>query len=355
MIEIGPVSCETYEDLALYLSSFPDEKRSPGEWKDRFLLWWEKNPAFSPEVERGWVLTAEGKIAGFIGNIPTFFQWHGKTVLACNATTWRVSPPYRKHSLPLFFKLLNASQHTVLFVTTPSPAVAEMLKVLKFAPVPREEDRYSVLVVNRANVIRSVLAQASVPAWALSAISPLFRFFPAGGERSFVRADSFQVQRLTQADSSFDKLWELKRNAFAHTAVRTADVINWYCFAEKHYEKFLFGCFREGELKAYLILAEDFGGRCRALRCLDLWGDLERAGVLQTMLKEVWEFARAGSFDLVYFPHYSISLGRAFGSLSFVSRRYRERSQYFKIDPERCESLEAKNSYLSDLHGDVGL
>ena len=110
--------------------------RPPGRL--RLGHWWERNPSFSEDFPRGWVLRAEaGAIAGFLGNIPRLFRSHGHDRRVFCATTWRVLPPYRNSSLRLYAAHVAAGKRTLLFNTTANASAARVLEYLKYQSLPK--------------------------------------------------------------------------------------------------------------------------------------------------------------------------------------------------------------------------
>ena len=63
---IGP---SDYARLADFLIEFGDKPL--GYWMDRFDLWWDKNPAFNGNNERGWIIQDGEIFGGFIACIPS--------------------------------------------------------------------------------------------------------------------------------------------------------------------------------------------------------------------------------------------------------------------------------------------
>ena len=47
-----------------------------------FDLWWTSNPAYTPQIPRGWVLENDTTLVGFIGNIPVKFLVSGAGEIA---------------------------------------------------------------------------------------------------------------------------------------------------------------------------------------------------------------------------------------------------------------------------------
>jgi hypothetical protein len=66
---------------------------------------WTNNPAyreFKGKLPMGWVLeSAEGAVAGYLGNVPLNYELDGKRLLAATTRAWVVDTPYRSYSLLL--------------------------------------------------------------------------------------------------------------------------------------------------------------------------------------------------------------------------------------------------------------
>ena len=64
-------------------------------WPPLFELWWTLNPAYTPEIPRGWVLEKDRSIVGFIGNIPVRFLVGDTVKIAYRSNSWYVDPSVR--------------------------------------------------------------------------------------------------------------------------------------------------------------------------------------------------------------------------------------------------------------------
>src|SRR5204862_2980909 len=98
----------------------------------------------------------------------------------------------------------------------------------------------------------------------------LFQAIRLRGLESSRRAD---VRELTRADETFDDLWQRTRTRWANTNVRTAQMVNWYCFAKQPAEKRLFAYLEGGELLGYMVLLVKGDAGRRLMECVDVWID----------------------------------------------------------------------------------
>ena len=87
MAKLRLVTPEDYGALCAMLSAFHWEGMTPMPWEERLRHWWEGNPAFHPDWERGWVLDDGEKLVGFLGSVPRRVALDGQVTLSANATT----------------------------------------------------------------------------------------------------------------------------------------------------------------------------------------------------------------------------------------------------------------------------
>jgi hypothetical protein len=98
------------------------------QWMKRMAYWWDENPFANAHPCRGWVLRDEGRIVGYLGTIPTFYedmQWQPTPALI--ATTWAIAEEHRNAALAMGMMLQRQSRTALLIDTTPSPEVQALL------------------------------------------------------------------------------------------------------------------------------------------------------------------------------------------------------------------------------------
>jgi hypothetical protein len=368
VLEIYPVAPDQYTDLSVFLSEFPDETRPVNFWVRRFNRWWDSNPAFAPDTQRGWVLRQSGGIVGFLGMVPSKFQLLGEETRAFSTTTWRVSPKYRNHSLQLFAKMMRTAKNSVLFCTTSNDHVEKMLQPLRFQPIPRLENnsiadsvKRSAIITDSGNFLRAkarrklhseLLGKMVVPP-----LIPALRVFQACRFGNSLTKDVASVKQVKSADSLFDRLWARTKNGYLNTNVRTADVLNWYCCfqdTDTDYEKELFGYFRNKELLGYGIFWRRQREQLRVLECLDLWVDPDEEQAIPSLVSFARAYACENALDLVVFPDFTRTLKESLARLGLLRLPFPRRREYFKADAQISTEINASNSYLV-FQGDHGL
>ncbi len=366
MVETVAVTPAEYDKASQFLSahmSYRGKGQSPPFWLNRLRWWWDGNPAFSEEFERGWLLRDSGAIVGFLGVIPTRFQLSGTVISVLNSTTWCVLPQHRNASLTLILKQISLAKRTILFNTTPNERVDAVIRALNFKLLPRDSSvgdalTNSFVVVNATNALRLKLKLAANPlspvlAPAAAPLAKLWQFLrlrkPAGPS---ARLD---VRPVTEADASFDRLWERTQRAYSNTNVRTADVINWYCFQNRDFAKTVVGCFDGGELLGYAVVGAAHDLKLSVLECLDIWADPTATRAPDSLIHAVAEHGRRMKCDLVLFPHLSAAVRTRLQELRLFQGSPHIRKEYFKAAPSIGDQLHEHNSYFSLLQGDYGL
>ena len=338
-----------YPRLAHFAATFDDETRDEKFWFQRFGLWWDENPSFREGVPRGWILWDEGEIKGFLGNVPNEFLLNGKTVTALSTTTWRVLPTHRNHSLKLFFAAMRAAKGSIFFDTTPSPDAVAVVKGLKFELFPYNANPVkSFIVVNAKRVLQSRGLGAA--AW-LGA--PALRLGQSVRLRLGGAAERMSVRLLTQADASFDHLWQRTKNRYANTNVRSAAAINWQSFGTAASRKFLFGCYNGERLVGYLIATRGVRNELKVAACVDVWLDPEFSSALGNLLQFVRGWAGQEGIDVIEVPHFDVPLGRQLGALGLFQRSFSGEQQAYYKAPD-VGALDPAATYLS-MQGDRGL
>ena len=160
-VELLEVTQNDYDSLcSLFIIS--GDKRGIPFWHERFRLWWDNNPACGENVEKGWILKDGQQIVGFLGNVPSLFQFNGEKTLVYNTTMWEVLPEYRNKSMQLLFSFLKAAKNTIFFCTTPSDEVEKILNRLKFQTLPRDVNDRSVVLINPKNFLKSRLGKKPI-------------------------------------------------------------------------------------------------------------------------------------------------------------------------------------------------
>jgi hypothetical protein len=206
-----------------------------------YLDWitlWRSNPVYE-ELRRqfpiGWVLeTAEGEIAGSIGNIPLACHFRGRNLRAAAACDWVVDPPYRSSSMYLLDRFMSQND-TDLFMTTTASANSERaLKMFEWSRVPAGAwDKSAFWVTNYPGFAKSVLNLKSVPmpellSYPVSAAllcRDIFKHNETG-----LNGSNSELELCSSFDNRFDDFWgELKQqNDNILLPYRSRETLEWH-------------------------------------------------------------------------------------------------------------------------------
>jgi hypothetical protein len=354
MPNIQIVDPSIYDALALFLSTSEIPVEPVELYHQRFRLWWEENPAFQPEMKRGWVLSEPDKIVGFVGNIPSSLQLAGKAVTAFSASTWRVLPEYRNQTMGLIFQWMALGKSAILFATTPTLDVVKILQASKFRLLPPAENRNaSVLALNSRKVIASVGGDTGLAEFAALLGSPVADQVQKFLARKLHAADPAPVRRFCTADALFDDLWERTKNSHQNTNVRSSAWINWYCFQPPNAGKLLLGYVEKDKLQGYVICQPKKHDKLKLMECVDFWSDSNPPQVLPSLLHAVERFANTEGYDMVMFPHFNQAYGAELEKVGLLTREVKIKTNYFKA-PVGVDINEG-NSYFVSAEGDYGL
>lgn len=354
MAEITPVTEKDYAALATFLSGSPEMAAPLDFWRGRFKVWWEGNPAFpAPGLERGWALRSEGKIAGFIGSVPSQILLGGKPAVAVNSTTWIVAPDRRGSmaALGLLTKQLEESKDRLLVNATPTPPVVAIIERLGYRPLPGGGERESFLFLDAAAAARASLGRLSmIPGIARAAGLAL-----AARQATRLRLESpLQAKILDDYSADLDALWERTKGAYDTTNARTADVLRWHC-RDEAFPKTLLGCFEGSRLCGFMILRPKKRRGLSVLECCDLWGEADKARPsLAALVSLARERAAAGGHQMLMLPHFTKALGAFYGSLGLIEGPAPARKAYYKASPELVSLVENGRAYFTGLQGDAG-
>lgn len=120
-------------------------RRNSGWSTDSLENWhrvWKHNPALQriqPDPPIGWVLEAEGRIVGYLGNIPLMYRYGEKYLAAATGSGLAVDPLYRALSVSLVAAFYRQKNLDLYLTTTAVEAVGKIARAFKSLPLPQSE------------------------------------------------------------------------------------------------------------------------------------------------------------------------------------------------------------------------
>ena len=317
--------------------------------------WWDSNPAFLNNVPRGWLLTSNKRLVGFLGNIPSLFQLNGVPSTIYNATTWRVLSQYRAHSLRLLSKFILGSENSIAFDTSPTQSALKMLKVLGFKQLPGTINSSSVAVTAPERFLQRLIPPITGAELAKdligNATQKLSGLVP---HRKRQKTTGFCVRLLPKADHQFDELWDKTRHTFHYTRIRTAANVNWHHSGEYSPKKILFGCYQGSELVGYMICLDNVRARLRPLECLDIWTMPPHREPVSELIAAALQYGVHQRCGVVKVPHLKPFIKNACAEIGLSFRKPSDSMVYAKVGAQFVSSIYATNSYLATPQADSG-
>lgn len=349
---VRQVSRDDYDALALFLASFPGNTIPAPVWRARLEHWWDKNPAFTQATERGWLLTSDAASVGFLGNIPSRLKIGGKVETAFNATTWRILPPFRTHSLKLLGALLEAGRNAVVFNATPTREVTRILEAFAFKRFPEPVLGRSFFITSP----RRLIFRGSRLGNMLGPLPPAIDLLPGAimSLRSPKPPSGLEIRQVSKAEGDFDQLWYRTQDQYPHTNIRSAEFLNWYCFGNPLSRKVLLGCYRNDRLVGYMVCLDKVHG-LRPLECVDLWTDQTEPEAARALLLGAIEFARRKGFGLLLVSHFNLSTRRACAGLPMLAQKVVSPPLYFRLPRQFQAAITLDTAYFVRGQGDYGL
>ena len=361
MAKICVIEKTHYKPLSYFLANFKIKSatkivRSESFWYSRFDLWWENNPAFNEGEVRGLILENNGKIVGFIGCIPSYFQLSGEQIIVYNETTWRVDKKFRGiDSINMVLKLLDYTKESLHFRAGGRADARAMQAWLGFENIyPKEQIRLYYVILDLWNIILYKFPSVAINKYYKSLFHPIIILYQLIIKVLMnITSSNYEVRIINNADNSFDELWKVTRTHVNNTNVRTSEVLNWYCSHKGTTNNIIFGCYQGNKLLGYLLCTcEDGDNILKRITVVDFWGYMDDNQIVNSLLKGLLKYGSENNYDLVNLPAFHKSIKK------FCNKYIIHRSgmlMEYKAKKDISDKITKDSSFFSYLHGDIGL
>jgi hypothetical protein len=350
-------------------------KRRWGLIPDSFENWerlWLHNPAlqhaqFTPPI--GWVLEAEGRPVGYLGNVASLYRYGDRTLTAVTGHGFVVEPAHRAVSLTLMAAFFRQKPVDLYLTTTAIAPVGKIARVFKSDSLPQPDYEKVLFWVLRPlpfaqyvmeklhlrpaySAVGSALASA-----AIAADKTLRRRWPRR------RATSLTVKKIivSEIGDDFQSLWARKlAEGTRLLADRNPATLRW------HFQTpgddgttCVLSCYRHQELVGYAVVRDD-PIDTQALRrsvVADMLVEHDAPEILTVLFIAAYNHAKnAGShiLEVLGFPE---SVRRACVEWNPYSRKYPACPFFYKAaDPVLHRELANSVAwYASPFDGDTTL
>lgn len=233
-MKVRPAVFEDYPRIVALQAGYGLEYKAFDDWKRL----WAENPAYiahEHDLPIGWVLERDDKyIAGYLGNIPLFYELQNETILASVAHSWVVDSQYRSYALLLLEEYFSQAKVQLFLNATVGPAASDSFGIFQSLPVPAGKwDHSSFWISNYSGFLKGWLALkgkrlAKPLVYAISA--GLFLKGTFFGRAFRNTASNIQLRSCKQFDEEFDVFWEKLRRVSPAVlrGVRSREVLNWH-------------------------------------------------------------------------------------------------------------------------------
>jgi hypothetical protein len=266
MIQLREVNEDDLPRLAEFLPrGFPFTSKD--FWLPRFELWWNQNPAYTPEMPKGWVLENNSALVGFIGNIPVKFLVGGKERIAAASSSWYVDPSVRgMSSLRLFNEFMKQKNASLFLFKAEDEEVMKILSRYHFDEyiLPKSEKEY-VYILNKkkmAFIFVKYIFSKQVPKW--SDLPELYKRLgylvtgyllqkPLAGP---VSSDAYSSSLCTSCDDAFLRLREPVVTSCDVVVSPDLKTLNWLYFSPaRWFKRIVIQCrrSRDNALAGYMV------------------------------------------------------------------------------------------------------
>jgi hypothetical protein len=332
---------------------------------------WRHNPALRQfERPMGWVLEADGRVVGYLGNIALLYRYGDRTLTAVASHGLVIEPGYRGASLGLVAAFYRQESVDLYLVTTAIETVGKIARVFKSDPLPQADyDTVLFWVLQPRPFAAAVMKKMELtPAFswlsgvvtsvALKVDGVLRRRRPGRG------SESLTVTEVGVGDigDEFQLLWEQKLSEKPRLlADRSPAALRWHFrIPGDPGSAHVLCCHNNKELLGYAVIRNEPGNQATGLRrsiVADMLAKEDDPEVFRALCSAAYDQARrAGShvFEVLGFPE---SVRKVCSQWHPYTRKYPACPFYYKAsDPKLHEMLsDGLLWYASPFDGDTTL
>lgn len=202
---------------------------------EEWIHLWTENPACPQGWNIGWVVEKASKdIVGYVGNVPSAFEFQGRELIAASGRGLVVDEQFRSYSFPLFSRFFNQSNVDLIVNTTVNVNAVKLHELFHCERVPVGAWDRSVFWITDYRGFASKLAATknlplpnllSYPIQAALAAKDKLRWKPLKPT-----GHGLEAAVATAFDQRFDVFWEelRKKHADSLLASRSRATLNWH-------------------------------------------------------------------------------------------------------------------------------
>ena len=319
----------------------------------------------------GWVLEADDRLVGYIGNITQRYRYGDTTLTSVASHGLVVEPAFRGATLSLVAAFYRQESVDLYLTTTAIEAVGKIARAFRSDPLPQADyDTVLFWVLQPYGFAQAVMKKLQLRP-VFSRLGTMFGSFaikvdgfirrrrPSGGSRDLTVSES----GVSTIGSDFQHLWEQKVSEKPHRllADRSPAALRWHFQipGDRGTPRVLC-CRKNGELLGYAVVRNESPNEATGLRrCLlaDILAKHDDPDVLQALLRAAYDQAtRAGShvLEVLGFPE---NVRKVCSQSRPYERRYPASPFYYKASDPKIHKLLSDGLfwYASPFDGDTTL
>jgi hypothetical protein len=332
---------------------------------------WCRNPALvhlrSP-LAIGWVLESQGRIVGYLGNIPLLYRYEDRFFTAAAGTSLAVEPAYRTATVSLISAFYHQKSVDLLLTTTAIEAVGKIAEAFNCRPVPLADfDAILFWVVKPLPFMRRAIRKLKLGAF-LSAVAPFPASLVLSADRVLRRRRPTAPLRdltihelaIEEIGDEFQALWLSKiAEGPRLLADRSPAALRWHFEIPGDRGKaHVLCCRRNGVLVGYAIIRDDPNhGGLRKSAVSDLLVENDDPLVTAALCKAAYAHADSVGSPVLEVFGFPPNIRKVIALGNPYQRKYPACPFYYKaVNPQLQEMLRSGIPwYASPFDGDATL
>lgn len=352
-------------------------RRNAGWPVDSMENWnriWLRNPALEFMLTKpaiGWVLEAEGKVVGYLGNIPILYHYRDRPLVALTGSGLVAQALYRSSTFSLNAAFYGQKIGDFFLTTTAVESVGRIARAFKSVPLPQADyDTVLFWVLDPDIFAASVVKKLGIRT-SLSAVSRKLASFALRTDKTLRRrrphrfVSRFTVKEIgvSEIGQEFDDLWAKKLAERPRLlADRRSSTLRWHfggCRRDDESTRVLC-CYDGDEFVGYAIVRCESITISKELRrsiVADMIAKEDNPEIIRALWGAAYEQAKgAGShvFEVLGFPP---EIRRISESWRPYFRKYPACPFYYKVSNPTLHDIlsDANVWYASPFDGDTTL
>ena len=363
-IKVRQAAFDDYAQIAALQKAYGLDSKNEEEWRHI----WTHNAAYSERrasLPIGWVLEDENKrVAGYLGNIPLYYEFEGKTLLTAVAHSWVVDSRYRTYALLLLSEYFAQKPVQLFLNATVGPAAADSFAVFKSIPVPVGAwDRSIFWITNYRGFADSLAAHKqyrfrSLVRWLIATGLFLRDTFT----KSSPRVQETNLEMCFEFDDRFQVFWDSLRTTKPNVLIgsRTPEALNWHFrYALLDNRAWVVAATRDSQITAYAIFWRYDNPRVglTRMRLVDYQSLDQDTAALEAMLRWGLRKCRAERIHMLEAIGFHPAKWEVLRESSSTERKLPSWLYYYRTrDEDLAEKLKRQDAWdPSQFDGDASL